>query len=291
VAVTVFVIALALKVGDPAGTTALLAAAVLAGQLSIGWSNDRLDVELDRRAQRTDKPLLAAGSPDAGVPGAGSPAVVSLGVVSLGVVSLAVVDRAIGVALAACLGASLALGWAAGLLHLFAVACGWVYNLVGKATPLSWLPYALAFGSLPAIATLARPDPEGPAWWAVAAGALLGVTAHLANALPDLRTDREAGVIGFPHRIGARGSVLLAAAGALAGSAVLVLGPAGSGGAESVGPGSVGPARFAGLVAAALLTLVGAVQAIRRPSARWPFYGVVAVVALDIVLLVTGPPF
>ena len=41
---------------DP-GTTVLVVVAVLAGQLSVGWSNDLVDVGRDRRAGRADKPL------------------------------------------------------------------------------------------------------------------------------------------------------------------------------------------------------------------------------------------
>ena len=37
----------------------LVALAVLAGQLSVGWSNDYLDRERDRAAGRTDKPVAA----------------------------------------------------------------------------------------------------------------------------------------------------------------------------------------------------------------------------------------
>ena len=36
------------------------------------------------------------------------------------------------------------------------------------------------------------------------AGALLGVGAHLVNALPDLADDEATGVRGLPHRLGPR---------------------------------------------------------------------------------------
>ena len=257
VAVTAFATVLGLKAGAGAGTCVLLAVAVLAGQLSIGWSNDRLDVALDRAAVRTDKPLATGSLP------------------------LATVDRALAAALAVTIGASLALGWRAGLVHLGAVVCGWLYNLRLKATVLSWLPYALAFAALPAIATLALPVPTGTAWWALAAAALLGVAAHLTNALPDLRSDRAFGLRGLPHRLGARPSLLLAVAGSLAGSVVLVLGPAGS-------PSAL---RWAGLAVAATSGLAGGGFALRRPDTRWPFLGTIAVVALDLVLLLLGPSF
>ena len=38
-------------------TAALLGAAVLCGQLSVGWSNDAIDAPLDSAARRPDKPI------------------------------------------------------------------------------------------------------------------------------------------------------------------------------------------------------------------------------------------
>ena len=105
---------------------------------------------------------------------------------------------------------SLALGWRAGLAHLVAVAAAWSYNLWLKGTVLSWLPFALAFGLLPAVVTLALDPPVAPPWWLVAAGALLGVGAHLVNVLPDLEDDRATGINGFGHRIGRRATAVLA---------------------------------------------------------------------------------
>src|SRR4051794_23977791 len=57
VAVTVFAAAMALGAGAPAGTTTLVTLAVLAGQLSIGWSNDWVDAARDAAVGRTDKPV------------------------------------------------------------------------------------------------------------------------------------------------------------------------------------------------------------------------------------------
>src|SRR5690606_933697 len=87
VAVTALSAALAVAFGRTAGGVALVAAAVLAGQLSIGWSNDLLDAGRDRAAARTDKPVAA------------------------GLVGPRVVGVAAGVAGAACVGLSLANGW------------------------------------------------------------------------------------------------------------------------------------------------------------------------------------
>jgi 4-hydroxybenzoate polyprenyltransferase len=61
--------------------------------------------------------------------------------------------------------------------------------------------------------------------WMVAAGALLGVGAHLLNALPDLADDAQTGVRGLPHRLGARRLRWLAPLVLTVASAVAALGP------------------------------------------------------------------
>ena len=170
--------------------------AFLAGQLSVGWSNDWIDAERDRAGARADKPVVQ------GLP-------------------VAVVRTAALLAAAACVPLSLALGWRAGLAHLVAVASAWAYNGALKSTLLSWAPYALSFGLVPNAITLVR---HGWApWWATAAGALLGVGAHAANVLPDLDADAQTGVRGLPQRLGARGASL--AAGVCLVAASLVLSP------------------------------------------------------------------
>jgi len=257
IAVTAFGTALAAAAGNSPGTCTIVAGAVLAGQLSVGWSNDRLDVDLDRSSGRRDKPVAA------------------------GRVALPVVDAAIAVAAFATVAISLALGWRAGLLHLLAVAAAWTYNAGLKATPLSWLPYAIAFGAAPAIATLSRPSHDAPAGWAVGAGALLGVGAHFANALPDLLADRAYGVVGLPHRVGFRASVVVAGTALLTGTALLVLGPPGS-------PRATGWIALAGAVVAVLTaTTVGW----RRTPSPLLFRATIAVAALDVALLLFGPGF
>src|SRR3712207_3482490 len=58
VAVTTVATLLAVAAGVPAGRAAVLFAAVLAGQASIGWSNDWLDADRDRAVARADKPVV-----------------------------------------------------------------------------------------------------------------------------------------------------------------------------------------------------------------------------------------
>jgi 4-hydroxybenzoate polyprenyltransferase len=99
---------------------------------------------------------------------------------------------------------SVLLGPLATITHLIAVGSGWAYNLRLKATVLSFAPYAVSFGLLPAVATLGQEVPRAPAPWVILVGAFLGVAAHFANVIPDLQDDRRTSIRGLPHILGAR---------------------------------------------------------------------------------------
>src|SRR3712207_1961649 len=58
VAVTTVATLLAVAAGVGPGRALLLCVAVLAGQASIGWSNDWLDAGRDRAVARADKPVV-----------------------------------------------------------------------------------------------------------------------------------------------------------------------------------------------------------------------------------------
>ena len=197
-AVTLLAGLLALAQGLGPARGLLVVAAVLAGQLSVGWSNDLVDLSRDHRTGRGDKPLVA-------------------GAVSVGAVRAACV-----VAVLACVVLSLACGFVAGLVHLTCVAAAWAYNLGLKSTVWSWLPYAVAFGGLTVFVALA--DSASPPWWWPAGGALLGVGAHLLNVLPDLDDDAATGVRGLPHRLGRRWIAPVASAVLVSATAVVLLG-------------------------------------------------------------------
>jgi 4-hydroxybenzoate polyprenyltransferase len=250
VAVTAISCALAALAGDSAVQVVLVTVAVFVGQLSIGWSNDAIDADRDRRSNRADKP------------------------VAVGAVPVVVVARAGGLALVAAIALSLLLGPRAGGAALLIVAAGWVYNAGLKATFWSWVPYAVAFGALPAVATLARSDHPFPAGWAVAAGALLGVAAHLANVAPDLADDLATGVRGLPHRLGRRGTSLLGPV-LLAAAAVVVF--AGAGSAHR-------PWRVAALVLSLGAAGAAAVIATRAEPGRRYFVVTLVAAGLDVAL-------
>jgi len=250
--VTAVVLALAAASGRGARGCTVIALATLAGQLSVGWCNDRVDLARDRAAGRRDKPLAA------------------------GAVRPGTVSAAAGTALAVCAVLSPAAGVAAGAAHLAGVAAAWAYNLGLKRTVWSPLPYALAFGLLPGFVTLGLPGHPWPPAWAVAAGALLGLGAHGANVLPDIGADLAAGVRGAPQRLGAGRTRVACACALAAASAVLVLGPAGR-------PGAAG---WAALAATGVLSVAAAAAPGGRGAGRTPFLAVQAVAAVDVALLV-----
>ncbi|GHJ41392.1 UbiA family prenyltransferase [Streptomyces sp. TS71-3] len=250
-AVTAVITALAAVSGHGPLGCLLLGSAVLTGQLSVGWCNDRLDLARDIAAGRLDKPLVS------------------------GAVGPRVVAFAAGCALALCVPLSLANGLAAGAAHLAGVAAAWSYNAGVKRTLASWLPYALAFGLLPAFVTLSLPGHPWPPAWAVAAGALLGLGAHLTNVLPDIDDDLAAGVRGLPQRLGRRRARLLGPVPLLAACAVLVLGP----------PGPPGTAGWTALALTAAPAAATALPAAAGPRSRLPFLATLATAAAAVALL------
>ena len=253
--VTVLAAAFAVGVGAGPGTALLVTLAVLAGQLSVGWSNDWIDAGRDIAVARGDKPVVS------------------------GVVSAALLRRAALLAVGACVVLSLATGWAPGATHLAAVASAWTYNLVLKSTVLSWLPYSVSFGLLPVFVVLASGESRA-AGWAVLATALLGIGAHVANTLPDLEDDRETGVRGLPHRIGRAGARVLAPVVLAVATAVVVLGP------DRV----PGPVVWTGATTAVVLAGAAGVVARARTRSRMPFALSMAVAAVCVVLLVLASP-
>jgi 4-hydroxybenzoate polyprenyltransferase len=87
-----------------------------------------------------------------------------------------------------------------------------LYDAGLKYTAFSWLPFAIAFPTLPLWAWAgAHPSGEVPAslLWVWPVGAVLVLGIHLADTIPDLASDTVAGVRGLAHRIGPRRSLAL----------------------------------------------------------------------------------
>ncbi len=258
VAVTVLATAYAALAGAGARTP-LVGAAVLSQQLSIGWSNDALDAVRDRADGRRDKPLVdSVLNPRA--------------VLAAAVVALA---ASVPLSRAAVVSRSGSRG-SGGAGNLVCAAAGWAYNLGVKATVASPLPYLVGFGGLAAFLESTRPGAGRPSPWVVAAGGLLGASAHVVNVLPDIDDDLAHGIRGLPQRLGAArsrraGALLLAAAGA-----VLALAP------DPLGT----PAARVGRAAALTLPAVGlaVVSGRATPGSRSAFRLVLVVAVADVGL-------
>lgn len=262
VAVTVLALVLGAGVGLPASTLVLLGLAFLAGQLSIGWSNDWIDAERDATVGRTDKP------------------------VATGRIDVTTVRTAALVAAAATVVLSFALGLAAGAVHVLVVASGWSYNAGLKRTRWSVVPFIVSFGLLPAVVTLALPDPTLPAGWAIVAGAVLGVAIHFTNVLPDLDDDAATGIAGLPHRVGRRVSGLVAFAALALASIVVLVGPGLLSGAGAGAPPLVA---IVGVLAAVSIAVWGAALVLTRPPGRLLFQLIiVASLLLAVQLAASG---
>lgn len=272
-AVTGVTALLAVAWGHGAVGVLLLTAAVLTGQLSVGWLNDLVDLERDRAAGRDDKPLAR------------------------GELTRAAVGRATAVAGGVSVVLTALTGWPAAAAHLLALGSAWAYDLGGKSRAWSPACYAVSFGLLPAFVVLALPGSPTPPLWLVAGGALLGCAAHFLNVLPDLADDAAAGVRGLPQRLGAARSRAAAAGLMLGACGALALGPPLAGGAAAVGAGSAAGAAAAtggapwplaaGVVVLAAGALAVGLHRARRPGSRAAFNSLLVVAVLNVVLLLT----
>jgi 4-hydroxybenzoate polyprenyltransferase len=167
---------------------ALFMAAVLCGQLSVGWLNDFVDASLDGSVARSDKPVVAGTLRRSALK------------VPIAIALILVVPLSI-----------LAAGFIGGMAHTLAVASAHVYNLYLSRTIWSWLPYAVSFGLLPLFVAQTASAALWPETLMIALFSLVGVIAHLLNALPDIEIDRKAGKGGLVVSLGRQKSSLLAA--------------------------------------------------------------------------------
>jgi 4-hydroxybenzoate polyprenyltransferase len=260
--VTAVAVLLGVGIGYPPLRLLLLGAAMLAGQLSVGWSNDWIDAARDRAVGRLDKP------------------------VATGAVSRSTVGAAAFAALGAALLLTAVLGPQALLAHAVALLSAWSYNAWLKRTLLSVVPYVVSFGILPAIVTLGHPDARWPAWWVVVAGCLFGAAAHFTNILPDLEQDRATGVRGLGHVLGARAGGLVAFALLAITAVVISLGALGVGGLRGWQAAVVAGAAALTVVVALLggaLTVVGV-------QSRWLMRLIMGSAVLDVISLAAAGP-
>jgi 4-hydroxybenzoate polyprenyltransferase len=252
-AITAMATVLAAEAAPTGFGPVLVAPAMLAGQLSVGWSNDACDAARDVAAGRTDKPVARG----------------EISVRSLWVAAVVSVVAALAMAAAISL-------LTMGILALL-VGAGWAYNLGLKSTPWSGVMYLLGFGPLPAYAASTLPGQPAPRFWVCVAAGLVGLGAHFVNVLPDLAADLGSGVRGLPQLVAARWGPGAARAAALvlllSASALLVV--------------EASPARrwvaVAGLCVSCVLAVAGAVG-----TGRTPFRAALAIAGADVAVFVFG---
>ncbi len=252
-AVTALASLLAAQAASHGTGPVLVVPVMLAGQLSVGWSNDAIDAQRDAAAHRTDKP------------------------VAMGQISKQAVWAAAFVALAASLAMALTINLATTAFLVVIVGASWAYNLGLKSTLWSGLLYFAGAASIPALATATLPGHPLPRWWVTVAAGALGLGAHFANVLPDLASDRLAGIRGLPQQVAVRwGSATVRA---IAISLLLL--------ATAAVLAAASPARrwvaIAGLAIACLLAVVSA-----RGKGKVPFLAAIAIAAVDVLLFVAG---
>ena len=165
---------------------------VLLQQISVGLSNDWLDYKRDMKADRKDKPAVNG--------------TVKVSELRTGAITAAVLAQT----------TAFIFGPTAALVMFVMLGAGWAYNLGMKSNWTSGFPYAVGFGAVPVFVGLASTEPFWVQTWVVLAAALLGVSAHFANVLPDIEADKLTGVNSLPHILGQRASAL-----AIAGTALL----------------------------------------------------------------------
>jgi len=231
----------------------LVAPAMLAGQLSVGWSNDAFDAPRDAAAGRTDKP-------------------VAMGAISARAVWIAAIT-----AVLAALVMSLAISVDTLIINAVIIGAAWAYNAGLKSTLASGLMYLIGFGPIPAYAASTLPGHPAPRWPVTAAAALVGLGAHFANVLPDLAADRATGVNGLPQQVAARwgpAAVRAVAIVLLLSASVLLL------------LASSRPRRWVALAGLGAAVLLAAISA--RGTGRVPFLAAIGIAAVDVVLFAVG---
>jgi 4-hydroxybenzoate polyprenyltransferase len=181
-------VALAFVAADgspPAGLVLRMAAMMLCAQCAIGVTNDIFDRDLDA-ATKPWKPVPAGLV-------SGSTALVLVTALLLSALALAAT-----------------LGLAGCLLAIAGTACGLAYDVRLKRTALSALPFMAAVPILPIWVWATLGDWENALWWLVPLGALIGLSVHLVNTVPDIEEDRAHGVRGLAHWLGAQRSMQVA---------------------------------------------------------------------------------
>jgi 4-hydroxybenzoate polyprenyltransferase len=177
-----------------------IGAIMLLVQFSISALNEWADADLDRQAGRL-RPI-------------------PLGLLSPGTALTVGVACAVGAFLLSTLAN---FGTVALLLVGIGLACGWAYDLRLKGTPLSFLPFAIAFPLMPFWIGLIAGRPASSLGILFLGGSPLATAIHLADAIPDRDRDRAAGLRTLAVALGKPGAEMVAAGLLLVGSLVSIV--------------------------------------------------------------------
>lgn len=176
------VAAVAALADRPTREVLVVLATVLVGQTVLGWHNDLVDRERDRRHDLPGKPI-AQGRLDPGT-----------------------VWFALACAVLLLVPLAISTGITAGCLYLASVGIGLLGNVVLRRGLLSWLPWAASYALLPGYLSYggwggeALGEPPEPV--IVVLAALLGVGVHVLRALWGLVPDNADGWTYLPLRLG-----------------------------------------------------------------------------------------
>jgi 4-hydroxybenzoate polyprenyltransferase len=235
------------------GPLARLLGAMLGGQLAIGAVNELVDVELDR-AGKPHKPIPAGLVTERG----------AWVVAAVGVVAMLVLSATFGVP-------SL-------LLCALGTGCGIAYSLWLKRTIWSWVPYLIALPLLPIWVWTALDEVDSALLVVYPIGAGAVVAVQLAQSLPDVASDRAAGIRTLAVALGERRARLACW------SAMTLVAIA----AAMLAPVLTERPNFVWLAAAVALALVGLNAAIWRRHARTGVMACFPCVAVATVALGIG---
>jgi 4-hydroxybenzoate polyprenyltransferase len=168
------------------GPAYVIAFGVFTGQLVVGWSNDLYDFEDDLRHNRQNKPLVTQS------------------------ISRETLQKWLRFMVPFSFIANLfgPLGIKGGLVYMLGIACGIAYNFYFKFSPLSPLPYAIAFAALPS--SIAISKEITPPTWMWLGGALFGMAAHFINVIKDMKEDQISEIRGLPQILGTKKSIVVA---------------------------------------------------------------------------------
>jgi len=231
--------------------------AMLLVQFSISALNEWADADLDRQAGR-QRPI-------------------PLGLVSPRTALMVAVLCAVGAFLLSTLAN---FGAVSLLLVGIGLACGWAYDLRLKGTPLSFLPFAIAFPLMPFWIGLLAGRPASSLGVLFLGGSPLAIAIHLADAIPDRERDRAAGLRTLAVALGRPGAELVAAGLLLVGtllSIVLIL---------QRGPTSIAAISLGTIVASLLIVSLSSTVAGRPWSAQLGKWILIAAASLSAVPLV-----